>query len=360
MTSTIGGVVVGTGFGYRIQLPALRAAGFEVLALVGQDEDRTARRAARRGVPHAFTSLAEALALPGADAVAIATPPSTHAALALEALDAGRHVLCEKPFATAFEDARVMLEAQQLAGTVGMVGHEFRFTSTQACVAKLLTDGEIGVPRLASISSFAPVVASRDTTMMPDWFFERSRGGGWLGASGSHSIDRIRTWLGEITSVSASVSVPSTDPDAADDSYCMHFGVASGAVGMLVESGASWLPELTRSTVVVGTEGILTIDGSDVVVGTAAGRRVVEGPPVLPADLNPESDDLMATIASLELAPYTRLCGAFRSAILGEEPATDVVPATFEDGVAEVAVMDAVQRSAADGGSMQPVATGDR
>jgi predicted dehydrogenase len=360
VTGATGVVIVGTGFGYRIQLPALRAAGFEVLALVGQDEDRTARRAARRGVPHACTSLAEALALPGVDAVAIATPPSTHVALALEALAAGRHVLCEKPFATSSDDARAMLEAQQRAGTVGMVGHEFRFTATQAAVAEMVAGGEIGAPRLASIASFAPVVASRETTLMPDWFFQRSRGGGWLGASGSHSIDRIRTWLGDITSVSASVSAPSADPDAADDSYCMHFGAASGAVGTLMESGASWLPEVTRSTVVVGSEGILTIDGSDIVVGTAAGRRVVEGRPELRDDPIEGSSDLMASIASLELAPYTRLCRTFLSTIRGQDAALDVVPATFADGVAEVEVMDAVRRSAADGGSRQPVATGDR
>lgn len=360
MAKTTGVVIVGTGFGYRVQLPALRAAGFEVLALVGQDADRTARRAERRGVPHAFTSLAEALALPGVDAVAIATPPSTHAALALEALAAGRHVLCEKPFTTGSDDARAMLAAQQQAGTVGMLGHEFRFTATQAAVAQLLADGEIGVPRLASIASFAPVVASRQTTMMPDWFFEQSRGGGWLGASGSHSIDRIRTWLGDITSVSASVSVPSTDPDAADDSYCMHFTSASGAVGTLMESGASWLPEVTRFTVVVGSEGIITIEGSDIVVGTAAGRRVVEGRAELQDEPADGSGDLMASIASLELEPYRRLCATFHSAILGEEPVIDVAPATFEDGVAEVAVLDAVRRSAGDGGSMQPVATGDR
>ena len=75
-----GVVVVGTGFGCFTHVRALRAAGFEVLALVGRDVARTAERARLFDVPLACRSLAEALALPGVAAVTIATPPLTHAA----------------------------------------------------------------------------------------------------------------------------------------------------------------------------------------------------------------------------------------------------------------------------------------
>src|SRR5258705_953604 len=95
---TIGAAVVGTGFGARVHVPALRAAGFDVRALVGRDAERTARRAERLGIEHAYTSMGDALAL-GVDAVTIAAPPDAHAALSIEACDAGRHVICEKPFA---------------------------------------------------------------------------------------------------------------------------------------------------------------------------------------------------------------------------------------------------------------------
>src|SRR5262249_38109558 len=94
-----GAVVVGTGFGCRVHVPALRSAGFTVHALVGRDPARTERRADRLRVEHACTSLADALALKGVDAVTIAAPPDAHAPLAMEACSAGRHVLCEKPFA---------------------------------------------------------------------------------------------------------------------------------------------------------------------------------------------------------------------------------------------------------------------
>ena len=76
-----GAVVVGTGFGCRVHVPALRNAGFTVHALVGRDAARTQRRADRLGIPRACTTLADALALEGVDAVTIATPPDTHARL---------------------------------------------------------------------------------------------------------------------------------------------------------------------------------------------------------------------------------------------------------------------------------------
>src|SRR5213593_107807 len=77
--------VVGTGFGCRVHVPALRAAGFDVVALVGTDRERTARRAARADVTNACVSLDEVAAL-GLDAVTIATPPDTHSALTLDAI----------------------------------------------------------------------------------------------------------------------------------------------------------------------------------------------------------------------------------------------------------------------------------
>src|SRR5262245_53415992 len=77
----------------------MRAAGFDVVALVGRNEEKTADRAARFDVPNALTNVHDAIALPGVDVVAVATPPRTHREIVLEAVGAGKHVMCEKPFA---------------------------------------------------------------------------------------------------------------------------------------------------------------------------------------------------------------------------------------------------------------------
>lgn len=202
----MGVVVVGTSFGCITHVRALRAAGLEVVALVGRDPDRTAERAARFEVPHATTSLAEALALPDVDAVTVATPPHTHCALVLEALDAGKHVVCEKPFAADLDQAHRMLAAAETAGIVHLLGTEFRWATGQALMARLVAQGAIGDPRLATFLLHIPLLAD-PAAEVPEWWSDAGQGGGWLGAQATHVIDQIRATLGEIDGVSATLRV---------------------------------------------------------------------------------------------------------------------------------------------------------
>ena len=110
-------VIVGTGFGCHTHLRAIRGAGLTVSALVGRDPERTRVRAERFGVPLATTSLSEALEDAAVVAVAVVTPPNTHRDLVLEAVGAGKHVVCEKPFARDVTEAREMRDAAELAGS---------------------------------------------------------------------------------------------------------------------------------------------------------------------------------------------------------------------------------------------------
>src|SRR5262249_37279382 len=122
--------VVGTSFGGRVHVPALRAAGFDVVALVGRDLGRTSRRAEDLGVPLGTADLDDALAAlgDGPKAVTVSTPPAAHVEPVLAALAAGAHVICEKPFALRAADAERLVEAAEAAGTVALVGAEFRWT----------------------------------------------------------------------------------------------------------------------------------------------------------------------------------------------------------------------------------------
>ena len=201
--SSLGAIIVGTQFGVLTHLRALRGAGIDVRALVGRDPDKTAKRAARVGVDGAFTSLTEALALPNVDLVTVATPSHTHGDIVLEAIAAGKHVLCEKPFASDAADARRMYDAAEEAGIVHMFGTEFRFSTGQALAVRAIHDGIIGEPRLATVILNVPVLAD-PAGEVPGWWSDASQGGGWLGAYASHNIDQLRTMLGEFAGVSAS------------------------------------------------------------------------------------------------------------------------------------------------------------
>ena len=217
-----GAVVVGTSFGCLTHVRALRAAGFDVIGLVGRDPERTVERAKRFGVPRPTTSLSAALDLPGVDAVTIATPPHTHAPLVLECLAAGKHVLCEKPFARDAAEARTMLAAAEAADVVHLLGTEFRWGTGQALMARVVRSGAIGEPRMATFVLNIPLLADPSADV-PGWWSDRERGGGWLGAHAAHVVDQVRTTLGEFAGVSAALPRLADRDWTAEDTYSVHF-----------------------------------------------------------------------------------------------------------------------------------------
>jgi predicted dehydrogenase len=354
---TLRALVVGTGFGCRIQVPALRGAGFEVAALVGADPARTAERAAANGVPAAFTDLETAIRATGADAVAISTPPHTHADLAIAALELGCHVICEKPFARNGDEARAMLEVARKAGKVHALGNEFRFVPARAAVGRALAEGRIGEPSFATFLQLMSFVVDFEQDF-PDWWFDPAQGGGWLGASGSHLVDQARSWLGEFESVSASLSNVSLGRGAVEDSFAVRFRTTRGLEGVLQQSSGSRGPfvDLAR---VSGPLGSVWIEGPTAHVADAAGTHELPIPPDLalapaPALGGDERQNRLdwKLMAETEIAPYTQLCRAFRAAILGEPSPSPVPLATFADGVANMQVLDAIRASARAGGAM--------
>ena len=348
----IGVAVVGTGFGCLTHVPALQAAGFGVRALVGRDPERTAKRAERLGVP-AYLSLAQALSLPGVEAVTIATPPHTHADLVLEAVGAGKHVLCEKPFARSSAEAGRMLDAAEAAGVVHVIGTEFRWATGQALLRRVVAGGRIGEPRLATFLLHIPLLADQSAEV-PEWWSDASVGGGWLGAQASHVIDQIRVTLGEFEGVSAGLSSVADHGWSAEDTYTVHFRLRSGVEGVMQSSAADW-GRIMIVTRIAGTEGTASLDGDVVSLSDRTGTHAVEvpedlvlGPPEPPpSDLLVTAYDLLHS-TGIDRGPYTRLACNFRDRILGRPVADDPPAATFVDGVAGMAVLDAIRQSSAE------------
>jgi predicted dehydrogenase len=353
----LGVVVVGTGFGCRVHVPAARAAGLDVVALVGRDPDRTARRAERSGVAVSCSSLDEALRLEGSDIVIVATHPATHAELAEQAVAAGRHVLVEKPFTTSADEARRLASAASAAGVVALVGHEFRFAPPRVTLRRALLDGLVGTPRIATFIGHSSLAAPLDLRA-PSWWFDPAQGGGWLGAAVSHVVDSIRYWLGDFESVSAVLPLVSDrDPErCAEDTVAARFRLRSGTEGVLQQSAGVWGDgvELVR---VAGPHGTLSVAGESVTFSGPEGTRVLDavGPP-LPVDVG-ESDDPRHRFTHLELGPAIVQAGVLRDLALGlEPPAGTGPPATFADGLACMEVLDAIRRSAAHGAETVAVA----
>ncbi|MCB2060296.1 MAG: Gfo/Idh/MocA family oxidoreductase [Novosphingobium sp.] len=354
-TTPIPALVVGTGFGCRIHVPALRAAGFEIAGLVGTNPERLERRAGQNDVPATFTDLDEAIAKTGAKLVSVATPPNTHADLTLTAIDRGCHVLCEKPFAFDAGEAQRMLDAAEKAGVVHMVAHEFRWLPDRALFGRAIAEGMIGEPRFLVLDQFIPFCADPETPL-PKWWFDKESGGGWLGAGGSHLMDQIRAWLGEFDTLSANLFLVSDREAKVDDSYSMRFRMKNGVEGSMQQTAGAWgdMATLWRCA---GTRGTVWTEGGKVFVADKQGKRELAVPddlvlPPPPPAADPNSSRRMS---HFEIGPFTRLCEAMRAAIDGRDLESSVVPPTFRDGLASMRILDAMRASAAEGGALQQV-----
>jgi predicted dehydrogenase len=334
--------VVGTGFGARIHVPALRASGrFEVAALVGRDLERTRRRAGELGIGTACGSLDEALALPDLAAITIATPPATHATLAIAAACAGKHVLCEKPMARTAVEAQAMCDAVRTAGVVGLLGFEFRFHPARAMLGRMIGRGDLGAPELLVAVDALPLYVA-PYKPPPPWWYDADLGGGWLGASGSHLIDAVRAWLGDAGAVTGMVDTLGTG--TADDTFAILVRLASGARAVLHQSAAVRGPRF-QALRISGSEATAWIDDAWQ-LWTTDGRHepsVVVPPPdlVLPAVAIPAGS---GPFASRELPSFVRLAVAFADAIDARTP-DPAAPraATFDDGLACQRLMDAAR-----------------
>jgi 2-hydroxy-4-carboxymuconate semialdehyde hemiacetal dehydrogenase len=142
-------ILAGAGaFGMK-HLDAIRAIGnIEVIGLVGRRQQPTQEIAEKYGIPHALTSLEEALSLPGADAVILCTPTQMHAAQAIQCLRAGKHVQVEIPLADTLRDAEAVATAQRETGKICMVGHTRRFNPSHQWVHRRIQAGELHLQQM--------------------------------------------------------------------------------------------------------------------------------------------------------------------------------------------------------------------
>jgi 2-hydroxy-4-carboxymuconate semialdehyde hemiacetal dehydrogenase len=122
--------------------------GVEVISLVGRRLEPTQAIAAKYGIGHATTELAEALDQPGLDAVILCTPTQMHASQALQCLDAGKHVQVEIPLCDNLADGEAVLRKQQETGLIAMVGHTRRFNPSHQYIHRKIAAGDLAVQQM--------------------------------------------------------------------------------------------------------------------------------------------------------------------------------------------------------------------
>ncbi|MFM0738806.1 Gfo/Idh/MocA family oxidoreductase [Paraburkholderia xenovorans] len=144
----LGVAIIGTGMMGQIHARAARLAGATVRGIAASTPDSAARAAEALGAERAFASADDAFADPSVDVVHVCTPNATHFQLALDALNAGKHVVCEKPLATSVADASRLASAAASAGKVATVPFVYRYHPMVREAKALIDSGAVGALQL--------------------------------------------------------------------------------------------------------------------------------------------------------------------------------------------------------------------
>ena len=197
----IGVAIAGLGFGEAVHLPALQAnPGFKPVALWHPRQERLDQACKSHGLK-GFTEWDALLSDPAVDAVIITTPPEPRHDLGRRALEAGKHLLLEKPVAL---HADQVADLQRLAVQKRLsvaVDFEYRAVPLFMQAARLLQAGAIGTPWLVK---YDWLMSSRANAQRPwSWYSDAAQGGGVIGALGTHAFDTLHWLIGPSTDLRA-------------------------------------------------------------------------------------------------------------------------------------------------------------
>jgi predicted dehydrogenase len=282
----IGVAVVGTGFGQQIHLPGFQHHHrTEVVAIHNRNLAKAKAVASTHHIPYASDQLDEIIALPVVDAVSLSTPPFLHYDMGKKVLEAGKHLLLEKPMNLNATETKFLYHLAKEKNVIVTTDFEFRFIPAWQLLAEYLAQDYVGQIRLIKIDW---MVASRANPERPwNWYSRNEMGGGVLGAVGSHAFDYISWLFGSVKRLCAflSCAIPQRpDPNDnnrlkpvdADDTCLIMLELADGIPCQMTLSSVTyngrghWLE-------IYGEKGTLIL-GSDNLKDYVHGFRLMAAP----------------------------------------------------------------------------------
>ncbi len=194
------------------------------------------------------------------NAVSICVPNVLHAPMAIAALQAGKHVLCEKPMATTLEEAERMNETANASGKILMIGHNQRLVPSHQKAKEMISQGKLGkiYSFRTSFGHSGPEGWSVDGK--DSWFFKKSEAGiGAMADLGVHKADLLRFLLGEeIIEVAGFVETSAKKETNVDDTAVCILRTESGIIGTLAASW-SYVKE-DNSTIIYGEKAVIRLE----------------------------------------------------------------------------------------------------
>lgn len=350
MTVRVG--VIGTGFARRVQAPGLALVPGVAVTAIASGRRANAEAAARElGVPHVFDDGAALAASDVVDLVIVSSTPDSHAPYARAALAAGKHVLCEKPTALSAPEARGMVAAAEARpDRVAWMDHELRYEPNRRKIRDLIRSGAIGeVEHLELVlRPYLRGDGRPQAFAAPwNWWYDAARGGGILGAVGSHLVDQCRFWTGrEVRAVSGRAATFVRERN--DEAGARRAVTADDFASWVMELDGGAVATITLSTVahhgpghwcqITGREGTIVLTGESKLEIGRSGAALEDAS--VPDDLAGKTK-----VNNMWARSFVRLARDLVRVIGGAAP--EGTPATFADGLAIQRVLDAVRAGAA-------------
>ncbi len=345
---TIKAAVIGASFARAAYLPALKVLeDVEIVAIASAHQANAQKVADEFGIPHAYGDWETMLKEQAIDFVGIATPTIHHAPMTLAALEQGAHVLCEKPTAMNAQEAETMLDRAEALNRVHAIGHELRFNPNRRKIRQLIQDGTIGQVRHINLVNINGSWGDPATRPAGDWWSLEEMGGGRLGANGSHQIDLLRYWLGDIGAIDGQIAtmVPNRRDKhtgepwtaTADDQVSFTAEMRNGALASVFLSGAA-RHNMGNHVQIFGSDGTIKLADADEKLWVA--RAGEDFQDMSETDPNAALPGIGKGIWNVSVvAMMQEIISAIRA---GRETQT---AATFADGLRTQIAMDAVRLS---------------
>ncbi len=267
MTEPIRVGVIGTSlYTESMHLTNLKShPGASLTAICGRNGERAAALARAFEIPTIYSDYREMIASGGLQAIVVASPDDEHYPMTMAALDAGLHVICEKPLALTTEQARAMYARAEAAAVKHMVYFTWRWLPITRYVRRLIDDGYIG--RCFQCNIRYTVGFARTARYL--WRLDSRRATGILGDLGSHVLDLTHWYVGPIKKVSGHVAAfidhPGPDDramDSANDSAIVAVEFENGAQGVVQLTALAHIGERNQDLhmVLLGDDGTLEVD----------------------------------------------------------------------------------------------------
>lgn len=343
--------IIGAGFMGEVHARAVRVTGGEVAGVVASSESRSADAARSLLAARAFDSVDAMLAAEDIDVVHICTPNHLHHPLAMRALEAGKHVVCEKPLATTVEHAVEMVGAADAKGLVGAVPFVYRFHPMVREAREMVRRGGLGRVSLAHGSYLQDWLTGAEDD---NWRVDPLLGGASraFGDIGSHWCDLLEFVTGDpiraVNARSATVNAERGERTAVEteDVVVLQFETVSGVLGSATISQVSPGRKNRLLLEVSGSEASIAFDQEESeklwVGGREGSRLLVRDPDALSAAAAPYAGVPAGHPQGYQECFANFVADTARS-IAGDTP--DGLP-TFADGLRACRVADAVLRSA--------------